>query len=79
MIIGIDNGNANTKTVNHIFVSGLAKFDKKPPVAEDLIFWNGHYYSLVAKRNFYQQNKTTNENCFIPLSVSYLSSTRYNS
>lgn len=65
MIIGIDNGNANTKTVNHIFVSGLAKFDKKPPVAEDLIFWNGHYYSLVAKRNFYQQNKTTNENCFI--------------
>lgn len=65
MIIGIDNGNANTKTVNTVFVSGLTKFDKKPPVAEDLIYWNGYYYSLTGKRNFYQQDKTTNENCFI--------------
>ena len=37
MIIGIDNGNANTKTVHTTFTSGITRHDLKPPMADELL------------------------------------------
>lgn len=65
MIIGVDNGNANTKTVHTTFTSGITKHDLKPPMADEIIFFNGKYYTLSTKRNTYTRDKTKNEDCFV--------------
>lgn len=65
MIIGIDNGNANTKTVHTSFVSGITKHDLKPPMADEVIKFKDKYYTLSSRRNTYMRDKTKNENCFI--------------
>lgn len=65
IVIGIDNGNANTKTVHSVFTSGLTTHDVKPPVADEWIFYNNKYYTLSSKRLVYARDKTKNEDCFI--------------
>lgn len=65
IIIGVDNGNANTKTVNHNFVSGLTEHDVRPPMAQDLILFDGRFYTLSNKRNIYKRDKTHDENTYI--------------
>lgn len=65
MVIGIDNGNANTKTVHTTFTSGITKHDLKPPMADEVIKFDNKFYTLSSKRNTYTRDKTNNENCFI--------------
>lgn len=65
IIIGIDNGNANTKTVHSVFVSGLTEHALKPPMADEYIKYNNKYYTLSHTRIPYQRDKTKDENCFI--------------
>lgn len=65
IVIGVDNGNANTKTVHTIFTSGLTEHDVKPPFADEWIEYNGKFYTLSSKRLIYTRDKTKDENCFI--------------
>lgn len=65
MIIGVDNGNANTKTKNCIFASGIKKYELKPPIATDLIHYDNHYYVLTGDRGTYKQEKTRDETTFV--------------
>ena len=65
MIIAIDNGNANTKTVHSVFTSGLTMHDVKPPMSEEIIKYNGKYYTLSSTRSPYIRDKTKNEECFV--------------
>lgn len=65
ILIGVDNGNANTKTQNHNFVSGLTKHDVRPPMARDLIYFNNNYYTLSEKRNIYKRDRTQDEDAYI--------------
>lgn len=65
MIIGIDNGNANTKTVHTTFTSGITEHDLKPPMADEIIKFREKYYTLSSKRNTYTRDKTKNDNCYI--------------
>lgn len=65
MIIGIDNGNANTKTVHTVFTSGLTEHDVKPPVGDEVIEYNGKWYTLSGNRSPYLRDKTKNDTCFI--------------
>lgn len=65
IIIGVDNGNANTKTQNHNFVSGVTKHDVRPPMATDLIQYEGFFYTLTDKRSVYKRDKTIDENAYI--------------
>jgi len=65
IVIGVDNGNANTKTVHHVFTSGLNVFDIKPPVADEILEYNNKFYTLSNKRLTYTRDKTKNESCFI--------------
>lgn len=65
IVIGVDNGNANTKTVHSVFTSGLNVHDIKPPVADEWIEYNGKFYTLSSKRLTYTRDKTKNNDCFI--------------
>lgn len=65
IVIGVDNGNANTKTVHTVYTSGLTEHDIKPPIAEEWIKYKGKYYTLSSKRLIYTRDKTKDENCFI--------------
>lgn len=64
-IIGVDNGNAKTKTVHTAFVSGLTKHDLKPPIVDEYIKYKGKYYTLSNERIPYQRDKTKDDKCFI--------------
>ncbi len=65
MIIGVDNGNANTKTVHSVFVSGITEHELKPPIGDEILKYDGKYYTLSANRNPYERDKTETINCFI--------------
>ena len=65
IVIGVDNGNANTKTVHNVFTSGLTIHDIKPPVSDELLEYNGKFYTLSSKRLTYTRDKTRDESCFI--------------
>jgi len=65
IVIGVDNGNANTKTVHTLFTSGLTEHDVKPPFADEWIEYNGKFYTLSTKRLTYTRDKTKNNHCFI--------------
>lgn len=65
MLIAIDHGNKLIKTKNNSFISGISKFDTKPPFGEKILEFNGLFYSLSTKRLFYMKDKTIDENYFI--------------
>lgn len=62
-VVGVDNGNFDTKTSNEAFLSGYTTSIQKPfGVPEDsYIKWNGVYYILTQKRFPYVQDKTVDE------------------
>lgn len=65
MIIGVDNGNANTKTVHNVFVSGVTEHGVKPPIGDEILEYNGKYYTLSTTRNPYERDKTSSNSCFV--------------
>lgn len=65
IIIGVDNGNANTKTPNVTFVSGVNMHDLRPPLMDEVLEYDNKFYTLSNKRNTYTRDKTKNEDCFI--------------
>lgn len=65
MIISIDHGNKNIKTVHKIFTSGLMSSEIPFPLSSDSLCYNGKYYALTDERIPYMRNKTTNEKFFV--------------
>lgn len=65
IIIGVDNGNFNTKTVSHLFTTSLTESSVPLSMASDLIEFNGHFYSLSSKRALYERDKTKTVRAFI--------------
>jgi len=65
MLISIDHGNKQIKTKNRIFTSGLLESDTKPPFGDEVIHYNGKYYSLSDKRIPYLRDKSSDERFFI--------------
>ena len=61
MIIGIDHGNAQIKTRNTCFVSGVEEFPTKPPMAADVIQYQSRYWTLVGKRLPVMRDKTKDD------------------
>ena len=49
MIISIDHGNKQIKTLNRTFTSGLLERDSKPAFGEDILCYEGKYYTLSDK------------------------------
>ena len=65
MILSIDHGNKQIKTVHKTFTSGLYESDTRPPFGRDVLFYNGKYYTLSDQRIPYMRDKTTDERFFI--------------
>ena len=65
MIISIDHGNKQIKTVHKTFVSGLSVSEVRPALGEGCLHWNGKYYTLSGSRLPYRRDKTTDESFFV--------------
>lgn len=61
MLISIDHGNKQIKTVHKTFTSGLCESDSRPPFGRDVLFYNGKYYTLSDQRIPYMRDKTADE------------------
>ena len=65
MLIAIDHGNKQVKTVHgNAIVSGVQK-SKTRPYGRDVLKYGSSYYTLSAQRIPYQKDKTTDERFFI--------------
>ena len=65
MLIAIDHGNRLMKSSHLCFTSGLYESDTKPPFGEEILRYNGKYYSLSEKRIPYLRDKSSDERFFI--------------
>ena len=65
MLIAIDHGNHACKTVHHNFVSGLAQHSVRPPMADEVLEYNGEFWTLSGQRLPYRRDKTRDESFFI--------------
>lgn len=65
MLIAIDHGNHACKTVHYNFVSGLAQHSVRPPMADEVLEYNGEYWTLSGQRLPYRRDKTRDESFFI--------------
>jgi len=65
MLISIDHGNYAVKTPSFSFVSGLTEHTVEPPMAENLLEFNGSYWTLSSKRMSYMRDKTRDDRYFI--------------
>ena len=65
MLIAIDHGNYAIKTTNNSFVSGLSEHTVKPPMCDEILEYNGSYWTLSGKRLSYMRDKTQDDRYFI--------------
>lgn len=65
MLVAIDHGNSAIKTVHYTFVSGLSEHSVRPPMAEEVIEYNGSFWTLSGQRLPYCRDKTRDDRFFI--------------
>lgn len=65
IIIGVDHGNRFIKSSEGIYSSGYVESSTAPVITENLLYYNGKYYSIGGKRVKYHYDKTIDETFFI--------------
>ena len=70
MLIAIDHGNYAVKTENHSFVAGLAEHTVKPPLTDEILEYDGKYWTLSGKLLNYRRDNTEDDSYFILLLIS---------
>jgi plasmid segregation protein ParM len=65
MLIAIDHGNKQMKTVHKVFASALTESDTRPPFGDDILEYGGKFYSLSGSRIPYLRDKTIDGRFFI--------------
>ena len=65
MLVSIDHGNYAIKTPNDSFVSGLSEHTAKPPMAEEILEYDGKFWTLSGQRLSYMRDKTCDDRYFI--------------
>lgn len=65
MLIAIDHGNYTIKTPRHSFVSGLSDHTVKPPMTDEILEYEGKYWTLSGRRLSYMRDKTQDDRYFI--------------
>lgn len=65
MLVCIDHGNKQIKTISRTFTSGLVESDTRPPFGDSILRYNGKYYSLSNQRIPYIRDKTEDDRFFI--------------
>ena len=64
-IIGIDHGNAQTKTVRFLFASGVAEYEHEPFTSRSVLEYNGKYYVCGTGRQPLTLDKTITETYYL--------------
>ena len=64
-IIAVDHGFGNIKTANCCFKSGVAVYDAKPPLAENLLIYEGKYYLIGARHKDYDGSKVDDDDYYV--------------
>ena len=64
-VIGIDHGYGNMKTANCCFPTGVLKSDKEPIFINDLLVWNGKYYSIGVGHKEFKADKFEDEDYYV--------------
>ena len=65
MIIAVDHGNSAIKSENFSFPSALEKHAKKPPMANDILEYDGAFWTISGQRIPYMMDKTKDDRFFI--------------
>lgn len=65
MLLGIDHGNFAIKIPECDFISGLAEHTVKPPMTEEVLEYQGRFWTLSGKRLNYMRDKTQDDRYFI--------------
>ena len=65
MIIAVDHGNSAIKTENFSFPSALEKHANKPPMASDILEYDGAFWTMTGQRIQFMRDKTTDDRFFI--------------
>lgn len=65
MLISVDHGNYAIKTPRFSFISGLAEHSVKPPLADEVLEYNGKYWTLTGQRLPYMRDKTRDDRYFV--------------
>lgn len=65
MLIAIDHGNYAIKTVHHSFVSGLSEHTVRPPMTDEILEYEGKYWTLSGRRLNYMRDKTQDDRYFV--------------
>ena len=65
MVISIDHGNRQVKTVHKVFVSGLVESSVRPALGEEYVLYNNRHFSLTEHRLAYRRDKSRDESFFL--------------
>ena len=65
VVIGVDHGYGNIKTANFCFPTGVTAWDSEPAFKNDLLVYNGHYYTIGAGHKEYTVDKNEDEDFYI--------------
>ena len=65
MLLAVDHGNYAIKTPTFSFVSGLSEHTVRPPLSDELLEYDGRYWTLSGKRINYMRDKTQDDRLFI--------------
>lgn len=65
MIIGVDNGYGNTKSVHRTFATGVIKSNEKPAFSKDVLEYDGVYYIIGEGHKEFVAEKVVDEEFYI--------------
>ena len=66
MLISVDHGNVSVKVGGgRVFRSGIRESDTRPPFGEDILKYNGKYYTISDKRIPYQREKFKDDRFYV--------------
>lgn len=65
IVIGIDHGWSTMKTDSQVFATGVKEIANEPPMRNDILEYNGKYYSIGERRLEVRADKTENDNFYL--------------
>ena len=64
-VIGIDHGWSMIKTASCVFATGVKEIPNEPPMRNDILEYEGRFYSIGERRLEVRAEKTENENFYL--------------
>ena len=64
-IIGIDHGYGNMKTANTCFPTGLIAYDQEPTFRQNLLIYDGRYYTVGTGHKEFHGDKIMDEDYYV--------------